>query len=149
MVNFLPYGRQSVDADDVAAVLGVLEADRLTTGPVVEKFEEAFAAAVGARHAIASSSGTAALHLAVLALGLNSDDAAVVPTLTFVATANAVRLAGAEAIFADVDPDTGLMGPDQLEAAAARYWGGRRLRAAIPMHLNGQPCGMVSLGKVA
>jgi dTDP-4-amino-4,6-dideoxygalactose transaminase len=87
----LPYGRQQIEEDDIEAVAEVLRGDFLTTGPAVETFEKALCAATGAKHAIACSNGTAALHLAGMALGLKEDDAVIVPSLTFLATANAVR----------------------------------------------------------
>ena len=111
---FLPYARQRIDEDDVTAVAQVLRGDYLTTGPAVETFEADFAEAVGAGHAIACASGTAALHLAVMALDLGPGDRAVVPSVTFLATANVVRHVGAEVIFSDVDPESGLMRPDDL-----------------------------------
>ncbi|MBT3533656.1 MAG: aminotransferase class I/II-fold pyridoxal phosphate-dependent enzyme, partial [Rhodospirillaceae bacterium] len=102
--HFLPYGRQTIDDDDIAAVTEVLRSDWLTTGPTVAAFEEAFAAKVGAKYAVSCSSGTAALHLAAIALGLGEGDVVIVPSLTFVATANAARYVGADVCLADVDP---------------------------------------------
>lgn len=148
----LSYGRQLIDDDDVAAVIAVLRGDRLTTGPAVEAFESAFAEKVGAPFAIACSSGTAALHLAMLALGLKEGDVAIVPALTFVATANAARYVGAEVVFADVAPDTGLMEPAHLSDAIARaraIFPSHRVRAALPVHLNGQACDMAALARIA
>lgn len=136
MTAFLPYGRQTIEDDDVAAVAAALRDDFLTTGPGVARFEAAFAEAVGAPHAIACNSGTAALHLAAMSIGLGPGDTVVVPSLTFLATANAVRYVGAEVAFADVDPDTGLTGPEQVLAAAARANG--PVKAVFPVHLNGQ-----------
>ncbi len=145
---FLPYGRQWIDDDDIAAVTAVLKSDYLTTGPMVTEFEQALAARVGAAQAISCSSGTAALHLAAMALDLEPDDLVVVPAMTFMAAANAVRLAGAEVLFADVDPQNGLMGPGQLSQALKRAEG-RRVRAAIPVHLNGQAADMEALAEVS
>jgi UDP-4-amino-4,6-dideoxy-N-acetyl-beta-L-altrosamine transaminase len=139
--SFLPYGRHSVDEADIAAVAEVLRGDWLTMGPAVRRFEEAFAAVVGARHAVSCSSGTAALHLAAMAAGLGEGYVAIVPTLTFLATANCVRYVGGEVVFADVDPRTGLMEAGHLEAALARAPAGRA-KAVLPVHLNGQ-CGDV------
>ena len=136
-MTFLPYARHSIDEADIAAVAEVLRSDRLTTGPTVKAFEEAFAEAVGARYAVACSGGTAALHLAALAAGLGEGDAAVVPTLTFLATANCNCYVGAEVVFSDVDPDTGLMEAEHLEAALAQA-GDQRILAVYPVHLNGQ-----------
>ena len=143
----LAYGRQSIDDDDIAAVAEVLRGDFLTTGPTVAKFEQAFARAVDAPFAIACSSGTAALHLAALALDIGSGDSVVVPSMTFLATANAVRLAGADVVFADVDPDTGLLTPDTLETAL-RGSGGK-VKAVFPVHLNGQAAAMPEIAQIA
>ena len=143
----LAYGRQSIDDDDIAAVAEVLRGDFLTTGPTVGKFEQAFARAVDAPFAIACSSGTAALHLAALALDIGSGDSVVVPSMTFLATANAVRLAGAEVVFADVDPDTGLLSPETLQAALQR--GGGKAKAVFPVHLNGQTAPMPEIASIA
>jgi UDP-4-amino-4,6-dideoxy-N-acetyl-beta-L-altrosamine transaminase len=145
---FLPYGRQWIDDADVAAVSAALRADYLTTGPAVDAFEAAFRAATGAAHAVVCNSGTAALHLAALALDLGPGDTAIVPSLTFLATANVVRMTGAEVVFADVDPATGLMTRETFEAALARA-GTARVRAAFPVHLNGQLCDMSALAAVA
>ena len=144
----LPYGRHSLDQDDIDRVVAVLKSDRLTTGPVVEQFETALAERVGAEHAIVCANGTAALHLAALALDIGPGDSVVVPTLTFLATANAPRIAGAEVVFADVDPQTGLMRPEDLDAAIAGAEG-RNLKAVFPVHLNGQCCAMADIATLA
>src|ERR1700761_3995235 len=115
--RFLPYGRQDIDAADLAAVAEALQSDYLTTGPAVGVFETEFAAVVGARYAVASNSGTAALHLACMALDLGPGESVVVPAITFMATANAARYCGAEVIFADVDPETGRLTPETFRAA--------------------------------
>ncbi len=145
---FLPYGRQVIDDDDVAAVVEVLRSDRLTSGPAVDAFEAAFSARTDGAKAVAVSSGTAALHIAALALGLGPGDAVVVPSMTFVATANAVRFTGADVIFADVDPDTGLMEASHLEAALARA-DDAKVKAVFPVHLAGQAPDMAALTKTA
>src|ERR1051326_9255652 len=88
--TFLPYGRQAVSEADIQAVVEVLRSDWLTTGPKVGEFEEAFAARVGAKHAVSFSSGTAALHAAAFAAGLKSGDEAISTPMTFAATANCV-----------------------------------------------------------
>jgi UDP-4-amino-4,6-dideoxy-N-acetyl-beta-L-altrosamine transaminase len=146
--SFLPYGRQTIEDDDLAAVADVLRGDFLTTGPAVAAFEDAFSAQTGASHAVAVSSGTAALHLATLALGLGPGDTVAVPTITFVATANAARLAGAEVVFTDIDPETGLMGADDLMNARERTPDGI-VNAVYPVHLNGQPCDMEAVRAAA
>lgn len=144
----LPYGRHLIEDDDVAAVAAVLRSDTLTTGPVVPAFEAALCERTGARFAVACGSGTAGLHLASLALGLGPGDAVVVPSLTFLATANGPRHAGAEVVFADVDPETGLLGPRELEEAMRRA-AGLRVRAVFPVHLNGQCADPAALQAVA
>jgi UDP-4-amino-4,6-dideoxy-N-acetyl-beta-L-altrosamine transaminase len=147
---FLPYGRQAIDEADIAAVVEVLKSDYLTTGPKVAAFEAALAAKLGARFAVSNSSGTAALHLACLALGLGPGDAAIVPSITFLATANAVRMVGATVVFADVDPDNGLMRPEDLEAAFTRAAAeGLTVRAVFPVHLAGQCADMAGLSELA
>ncbi|MBX7200351.1 MAG: UDP-4-amino-4,6-dideoxy-N-acetyl-beta-L-altrosamine transaminase [Rhodospirillaceae bacterium] len=144
----LPYGRHVIDDDDVAAVAAVLKSPALTGGPAVDQFERALAEATGAADAVACSSGTSALHLAVLGLGLKPGDQVVAPSLTFLATANCARYVGADVVFADVDPSTGLMTPDTFRDAIARGAPGR-VKAAIPVHLNGQACDMRGLRDVA
>ena len=147
---FLPYGRQAIDEADIAAVVDVLKSDYLTTGPKVAAFETALAAKLGAGFAISNSSGTAALHLACLALGLGPGDAAIVPSITFLATANAVRMVGASVVFADVDPDNGLMRPEDLEAAFGRAAAaGLKVRAVFPVHLAGQCADMTAIKALA
>lgn len=144
---FLPYGRQNIDDSDVEAVVSVLRGDWLTTGPAVENFEAAFAQAVGAPHAICCANGTAALHLAYLALGLKPGDRVVVPAVTFLATASAARLVGAEIIFADVDPDTALMTPATLRDALGRA--PSPVAAVAPVHMAGQSVDMNEVGAIA
>ncbi|MBK8008140.1 MAG: UDP-4-amino-4,6-dideoxy-N-acetyl-beta-L-altrosamine transaminase [Rhizobiales bacterium] len=148
--RMLPYGRQTIEDDDLAAVAAALRSDFLTTGPLVEEFEKQFAAASGAAHAVACNSGTAALHLAAMGSRLGPGDTAIVPTLTFLASANAIRMTGAEVFFADVDPDSGLLTEATFEeaiAAAEKYR--RAIKAAVPVHLNGRICDMRSLANIA
>ena len=145
--GFLPYGRQDIDADDVAAVVEALGADFLTTGPRVESFEQAFAAAVDAPFAVACANGTAALHLSMLALGVGPGDRVAVPSVTFLATANCARFVGAEVLFTDVDPDTGLMTPGTLREALERSPG--PLRAVLPVHLRGDVADLPGLAGIA
>jgi UDP-4-amino-4,6-dideoxy-N-acetyl-beta-L-altrosamine transaminase len=138
-VRPLPYSRHAIDEDDIAAVAEVLRGDWLTTGPAVNDFETALAQQSGADHAVSCANGTAALHLASLALGLGPDHTVIVPTLTFAATANAPRLAGAEICFADSDPESGLMGLAQFDAALAGLKrAGKRAAAVFPVDLAGQ-----------
>ncbi len=148
MSAVLPYGRQSIDDDDVAAVAAALRDDFLTTGPKVAAFERAFAETVGARHAVACSNGTAALHLAMLALGIGEGDVCIAPSITFLATANCARYVGAEVVFADVDPMSGLITEASLRDAVGRC-DGRRIRAILPVHLRGDVADLPALRRVA
>ncbi|MDP2214528.1 UDP-4-amino-4,6-dideoxy-N-acetyl-beta-L-altrosamine transaminase [Phenylobacterium sp.] len=145
---FLPYGRQTIEDDDIAAVAAALRDDLLTTGPRVEAFESAFAEAVGAEHAVACANGTAALHLAMLALGVREGDVCIVPSTTFLATANCVRYVGAEVVFADVDPESGLMRPDDLAQALARA-APRPVAAVLPVHLRGDIADLPAIAALA
>jgi dTDP-4-amino-4,6-dideoxygalactose transaminase len=109
--RFLPYGRQVIEDDDIAAVAEAMRGELLTTGPYVGRFETALAKTVGAKHAVVCANGTAALHMAARALDLGPGTKVIVPSITFLATASAPHMNGAEIVFADVDPDTGLMTP--------------------------------------
>ncbi|MCR4378314.1 MAG: UDP-4-amino-4,6-dideoxy-N-acetyl-beta-L-altrosamine transaminase [Rhodospirillales bacterium] len=143
---FLPYGRHSIDDEDIAAVERVLKSDWLTTGPKVDNFEQEFAQKVGAKYAVVCSSATTGLHLAALALGLGKGDKVIVPTLTFLATANAVRYVDADVVFCDVDPDTGLMTIETLERAFHSTPG---VKAIFPVQLNGQCADMIAVSAFA
>lgn len=148
--GFLPYTRQSIGEDDIKAVAEALRSDFLTTGPLVEAFERDFSLATGAAHTVACNSGTAALHLAMLVQNLSQQDAVIVPSVTFLATANVVRMVGAEVIFCDVDADTGLMTPETLEAAVVEARArGLRPAVAVPVHLGGQLCDLEGIDRVA
>ncbi len=133
----LPYGRQTIEDDDIAAVTDVLRADFLTTGPKVQEFERSLQETTQAEHVVACSNGTTALHLAALALGLGEGDVAIVPSVTFLATANAVRYCGAEVIFSDVSSETGLMEVEHFKGALDRCEG-KNVKAVFPVHLTGQ-----------
>lgn len=145
--DVLPYGRHLIEEDDIAAVADVMRSDFLTTGPAVERFETALARQVAAPHAVVCGTGTAALHLAALVLGLGPEDVSIVPSLTFVATANASRFCGANVVVADVDPETGLMTPETLDDAVRRADG--RAKAVFNVHLNGQVGDVVAIEKMA
>jgi len=138
--ELLPYDRHEIDEDDVAAVARALRSDSLTSGAAVGDFEEAIARAVEADHAVAVSSGTAALHAAMFEIGVGPGDEVIVPPITFAATANAVVYQGGTPVFADVDPDTLLIDP---LAAAAKMT--PRTRAIIAVDYAGQPCDYAAL----
>ena len=144
--RYLPYGRQSITEQDVAAVCKVLRPDWLTQGPTVPAFEKAVADYCGAKHAVAVNSGTSALHLACLALGVGPGDMVWTSPITFVASANCARYCGANVDFVDTDPRTYNLSPDRLaeklkEAKAADHLP----KVVIPVHLTGQPCDMESI----
>lgn len=141
---FLPYGTQLVDEDDIAAVAAVLRGDWLTTGPLVEAFEGALAARGRARHAVAVSNGTAALHTLYAAAGLGPGHEIVTSPLTFVATASTALLLGAAVRFADVEADTG-----NLDAAAAAAAVTARTKLVVAVDYAGHPADYEALRRVA
>lgn len=143
----LPYGHHCIEADDIAAVTQAMGAELLAQGPRVAAFEAAVARRVGAAEGVACSSGTVALQLALAALDVGEGDTVVAPSITFLSTATAPRLNGAEVVFADVDPVTGLMTPETLEAALRRAGG--PVKAALPVHLGGRMADMAALAFVA
>jgi perosamine synthetase len=142
--RLLPYGHQRIDDCDVQAVIDALRSEWLTTGPKVREFEQAFARSVGAGEAVAVSSGTAALHAAMHALGVGPGDEVIVPALTFIASANCVVYQGATPVFADIDPETLLINP--ADAAAKMT---ARTKAIIAVDYAGQPCDYDALKTLA
>ena len=142
--NVLPYSRQCIDEEDIQAVQQVLRSDWLTTGPLVDRFESYFAKYVHAQHAVAVSSGTAALHAAMFALNIQPGDQVIVPAMTFAATANAVVFGGGEPVFADVDPDSLLIDPSQLEQCITS-----KTKAIVAVDYAGQPCDYEDLRNIA
>ncbi|MGH2444661.1 MAG: UDP-4-amino-4,6-dideoxy-N-acetyl-beta-L-altrosamine transaminase [Candidatus Limnocylindria bacterium] len=144
MPEQIPYGRQWIDDEDVAAVTTVLRGDFLTTGPAIPAFEAALAAASGARYAVAVNSGTAALHAMYFAAGIRAGDEVVTSPLTFAATGNAALYLGATVRFADVDPATGNLDPEKVEPLV-----GPRTRAIIAVDYAGQPADYGALRRIA
>ncbi|SFU02837.1 UDP-4-amino-4,6-dideoxy-N-acetyl-beta-L-altrosamine transaminase [Pseudovibrio denitrificans] len=144
----LPYGRQSICQADIDEVTRVLKGDFLTTGPEVPSFESAFASYVDVPFAVACANGTAALHLVSLALGLKPGDQVIVPTMSFVATANGPHYCGADIIFADVDPDSGLVTADTIKEALTRA-DLDRLKAIFVVHLTGASVDMTGISDLA
>jgi len=140
----LPYGRQSIGEEDIQAVVNVLRSDWLTTGPKVAEFEEAFAAWVGAKHAVSFSSGTAALHGAAFAAGLKAGDEAITTPMTFAATANCVLYQGATPVFADVSPDTLNLDPEQVAERITD-----RTKAVLAVDYAGHPADLDAIHDVA
>jgi dTDP-4-amino-4,6-dideoxygalactose transaminase len=141
---FIPFHRPSIDDDEIAEVVATLRSGWLTSGERVVQLERDFARLVGVPQALAVSSGTAALHLALRAAGVGPGDEVIVPTTTFTATAEAVIYLGARPVLADVDPVTGNVRGDDVEPRL-----GPRTRAVVPVHLGGLPCDLDDVGSRA
>lgn len=145
----IPYGRQSISETDIDAVVEVLRSDFLTQGPVVPRFEQAVADYCSARFGVAVNSGTAALHIACLALGVGPGDWVWTSPISFVASANCALYCGAQVDFVDIEPDTGNMCAVELErklvAAKAE---GRLPKVVIPVHFAGLPCDMKEIHRL-
>lgn len=142
--TMLPYGHQVISDEDIEAVVAALRSDWLTTGPAVSRFEREFASYVGVDHAIAVSSGTAALHAAAFAAGVGPGDEVIVPALTFVATANCIRFLGGTVVFADVRPDALTLDPRDVERRLSE-----RTKAIITVDFAGQPSDLDELMAIA
>lgn len=140
----IPYGCQCIDDADIAAVVEALRSEWLTTGPKVPEFEEAFADFVGAKHAVAVSNGTAALHAAMHAIDIGPGDEVIVPPMTFAATANCVVYQGGKPVFVDVDSGTLLIDPDRIEEKITP-----NTKAIIAVDYAGQPCNYERLRAIA
>lgn len=148
--QFIPYGRQTISAEDIAAVINVLNSDWLTQGPSIERFERAVADYCGAAFAVAVNSATSALHIACLAAGLGKGDLLWTTPNTFVASANCALYCGAEVDFVDIDPRTYNISVENLDnklrqAAAS----GRLPRIVVPVHFSGQSCEMEPIRKLS
>lgn len=146
----IPYGRQSISEEDVAAVSAVLRSDFLTQGPVIDCFEREVARQCGARHAIAVSNATAALHIACLSLEVGPGDLVWTTPNTFVASANCARYCGADVDFVDIDPISWNLSPQCLaERLALAAANGRLPKVLIPVHFSGQSCDMEAISRLA
>lgn len=146
----IPYGRQDITQADIDAVVGVLQSDFLTQGPMVPRFEQGVARHVGAEHALAVNSATSALHIACLALGLGPDDRLWTSPVTFVASANCGLYCGAKVDFVDIDPRTYNLCPKALEAKLQQAErDGTLPKVVVPVHLCGQPCDMQAIHALA
>ncbi len=140
----IPVAQPLLGEEERQAVLAVLESGQLAQGRVVAEFERHFAEWCGVRHAVAVSSGTAALHTALLAHGIGAGDEVITSPFTFIASANAALFVGARPVFVDVDPDTFCLDPELVEAAITP-----RTRAILPVHLYGYPTDMPRLQEIA
>ena len=144
--NIIPYGRQSISEADIQAVVDVLRSDFLTQGPVVPAFEQAVASYCHARHGVATSNATAALHIACLALDLGPGDWLWTSPITFVASANCGLYCGAQVDFVDIDQQTFNMSPLALEKKLiAAKLQGKLPKVVVPVHMCGQPCDMAAI----
>ncbi|SDT95041.1 UDP-4-amino-4,6-dideoxy-N-acetyl-beta-L-altrosamine transaminase [Stappia sp. ES.058] len=149
-MEFVPYGRQSIDPADIDAVVEVLRSDFLTQGPAIARFEKALGEAVGADHCLAVSSATAALHIACLALDVGPGDLVWTSPVSFVASSNCALYCGADVDFVDICPETYNMSATALEAKLEQAKAeGRLPKVVIPVHLCGLPCDMAAIGALA
>lgn len=140
----IPYGKQTIEQDDIQAVVDVLKSDFLTTGPKIAEFEQTVADYVGAKYAVAISNGTSALHAACFAAGIGPGDEVITTPLTFAASANCVLYCGGTPVFADVDPKTYNIDTDDIRRKITD-----RTKAIIAVHLAGQPCDMDAIHSIA
>lgn len=140
----IPLAQPVIGEAEIAAAVRVLRSGRVVQGPEVAAFEHEFSSMVADRHCVAVNSGTSALHLTLMALGIGPADEVIVPSFTFAATANAVRLVGADPVFADIDPATYCLAPDAVAAAISP-----RTAAIMPVHLYGHPAPMDDLQALA
>ena len=142
--KYIPYGRQCIEDDDIQAVVDVLQSDYLTTGPKIAEFEKCVADYVGAKYAVAVCNGTAALHIACLAAGIGPGDEVITTPITFAASANCVLYCGGTPVFADINPDTYNIDPEDIRKKITD-----KTKAIIPVHLAGQPCDMDAIHQIA
>ena len=142
--DFLPYGHQFIDDEDIQAVVNTLRSPFLTTGPTIAEFEESVADYVGAKYVVAFSNGTAALHGACYAAGIGEGDEAITTPVTFAASANCIRYLGGTAVFADIDPKTYNIDPMDIERKITA-----KTKAIIPVDFTGQPADMDAIMEIA
>ncbi|MGG0257103.1 UDP-4-amino-4,6-dideoxy-N-acetyl-beta-L-altrosamine transaminase [Bacillus toyonensis] len=142
--KYLPYGQQQIDEHDIQAVVDILKGDFLTTGPMVQQFEEAIAKYVGAKYAVSFSNGTAALHAACYAAGITEGDEVITTPMTFVASANCILYQGGQPVFADIDNETYNISPKSIEEMITN-----KTKAIIPVHFTGQPVELEAIQKIA
>jgi UDP-4-amino-4,6-dideoxy-N-acetyl-beta-L-altrosamine transaminase len=142
--NYLAYGRQTIDDEDIQSVVNVLKGDYLTTGPYVKEFEEKVAEYIGAKYAVAVANGTAALHMACFAAGIKEGDEVIVSSITFAASANAVLYCGGTPVFVDIDPLTYNIDPEKIEKKITN-----KTKAIIPVDFSGQSVDMDRIKAIA
>jgi len=142
--NYIPYGTQWIDDEDIKSVVSVLKSDWLTTGPKVAEFEKKFARYVNAKYAVAVSSGTAALHTASFAAGISKDDEAITTPMTFAASSNCVLYQNGIPVFADIDKKTYNIDPKEIEKKITN-----KTKVIIPVDYTGQPCDIDVINEIA
>jgi UDP-4-amino-4,6-dideoxy-N-acetyl-beta-L-altrosamine transaminase len=143
----IPYGKQNISEEDIAAVVEVLRSDFITQGPRVPAFETALATYCGTKHCVAANSATSALHIALLSLGVGPKDQVWTSPISFVASANCALYCGADVGFVDIDPITMNMDVDALASKlAAAKVSGSLPKVVIPVHLSGRSCDMKAIG---
>ena len=140
----IPYGWHTIDKEDIKAVVEVLQSKRLTQGPTIKEFEEALCKYTGAQYAVAASSGTAALHLACIATEIKKTDEIITSPITFVASANCAVYCGGTPVFADIQPDTVTIDPQEIKKKITK-----RTKAIIPVHFSGHPCDLREIKDIA
>ena len=138
------YGKQNINEDDINAVVEVLRSPYLTCGPKVKEFEQAICNYTGAKYCVAVNSATSALHISMLALGIKQGDEVITTPMTFLASANCARYAGANVKFADIEKDTANINPEKIEKHISS-----KTKAVIPVHFAGQSCDMEKISKIA
>jgi UDP-4-amino-4,6-dideoxy-N-acetyl-beta-L-altrosamine transaminase len=141
----LPYGRQWIDEEDIAAVVEVLRGDWLTQGPMVERFEQALAEYCGAKFAVAVNSATSGLHIAAMAAGVKEGDVGITSPITFVASANCIAYCGGTPKFADIDPNTANISVEKLEEACEK----NPPKVIVPVDFTGQPADLPEIYQIA
>jgi len=142
--KLLPYGHQWITNDDILRVVNVLKSDWITQGPAIDEFEKNFKQKIGCKNAVAISSGTAALHLAMLGLGIKRGDEVITTPLTFAATANAALYCGAKPVFADIDKETMNVSPNEIKKKITK-----KTKAIAPVHFTGLPCDLTEIYEIA
>ncbi len=143
-MKIIPYGRQSIDENDIKEVVKVLRGHWITQGPKINEFEDVLCKYTGASYAVAVSSGTAALHIACLAAGISKNDEVITSPITFAASANSVLYCGGRPVFADVQPDTANIDPEEINKKI-----GKKTKAIMPVHFAGHPCDMEKIKEIA
>lgn len=149
--TWLPYGHQTIDEDDIAAVTKTLKAELLTQGPMVQELEKAIAKQVGVKHAVSIANGTAALHAAYYAAGVTAGDLVITTAITFAATSNAALYLGAKPLYADIDPETGLISPDSVKTLLQQHSSKKegRVKAIVAVDYAGIPADYDELEELA